>query len=251
MYVLAAVLQVLYPEEVVSLFTAASILGPAFVLAGFLSVAAEAGQPLRGVNVLLNMKGSWMSRELLAGLSFVLLAMSDSIWPHPLLRFFAGAAALTLVVSQGFILLRARGVPAWNLPILPLLFLTSGCLTGVGILLAITPALGLKGEIAKHLGMIALGLVSLNLGVWLCYLRGPEVINVLKTWPMVGGVVGLGHLFPLILILIGLGFPSFWPLFIISSGVAILIGGVLLKDGLLMQAGHLIGIGVPLSVGSR
>jgi hypothetical protein len=73
------------------------------------------------------------------------------------------------------------------------------------------------------------------------------VINVLKTWPMVGGIVGLGHLFPLILILTGLGFPSPWPFLISLSGVAILIGEVLLKDGLVMQAGHLIGIEVPLA----
>ena len=98
--------------------------------------------------------------------------------------------------------------------------------------------------------MIALGLASLNLGVWLYYLRRPEVTHSLKTWPMMGGIIGLGHLLPLILILTGFGFPSSLPFLITPSGVAILMGGVLLKDGLVRQ-GHFIGIGVPLLINPR
>jgi hypothetical protein len=104
---------------------------------------------------------------------------------------------------------------------------------------------------AKHLGMTALGLASLNLGVWLYYLREPEVTHALKTWPTVVGIIGLGHLLPLILILTGLGFSSSLPFLISLSGVAILMGEVLLKDGLVMQAGYLIGIEVPLPIINR
>lgn len=187
-----------------------------------------------------------MSRKLLAGLSFVAAAMADFLWPHTSLRSFAAVVALACVVSQGFILLRARGIPTWNLPVLPLLFLTSGSLTGVGVLLAITPALGVREEVAKHLGMVACGLATLNLGVWFYYLCQPEVAKVLKSWSMVGGVIGFGHVLPVLLILTGLGFPLSLLFMVTASGVAILLGEILLKDALVRQAGYIIEIRVPL-----
>lgn len=245
-YVLAASLQVLYPEEAPSLFAAASLLGPALVLAGFLAVAAEAGRPFRGINVLLNVKRSWMSRELLASLSFVAAALADFLWPHTSLRSFAAVAALACVVSQGFILLRARGIPAWNLSVLPLLFLTSGSLTGIGVLLALIPAFGVSEEAAKHLGMVACGLATLNLGVWFYYLCRPEVAKVLKSWSRVGGVIGFGHVLPVLLILTGRGFPLSLLFMVMASGVAILLGEILLKDALVRHVGYIIEIKVPL-----
>jgi formate-dependent nitrite reductase membrane component NrfD len=245
LYVLAVVLQVVSPEETASVFTPFSLLAPTLVLIGFLSVAAEAGRPFRGPNVLLNVKRSWMSRELLAGLSFVGVALADWLWPSPFLKGFAIMAALGCVLSQGFILLRARGVPAWNLPVLPILFLTSGFLTGIGILLILTPALGAREEITKQLGLIAVAFAAVNLSVWFYYLCQPEVAKVLNR-AMRGGVMGLGHILPVLLILAGVGFPGSLPVMVVISGVAIVVGEILLKDAVIRQAGYLVGIGVPL-----
>jgi phenylacetyl-CoA:acceptor oxidoreductase len=46
-------------------------------------------------------------------------------WTH-----CAALAALALLVSQGFLLLRARGIPAWNQWRVPVLFVVSGFLMG-------------------------------------------------------------------------------------------------------------------------
>src|SRR3990170_4564830 len=136
LYVVAAILRGLDPQPGAAVaFETAGLLGPALVVIGFLAVAAEEGRPLRGANVLLNLRLSWMSRELAAGLSFIVLAGTDRLYPNSPLEWPAVAAAVAFVVSQGFILREARGVPAWNLKVIPLLFLTSGCLAGAGVLL--------------------------------------------------------------------------------------------------------------------
>lgn len=245
LYVLTMSLQVISPEETAAVFAPLRLLAPVFVLIGFLSVAAEAGRPLRGANVLLNVKQSWMSRELLVGLAFVSVALADWLWPAPFLKSLAVIAALGCVLSQGFILLRARGVPAWNLPVLPILFLTSGFLSGVGILLVLTPALGVKEEITLHLGLIAIAAAAVNVSVWFYYLCQPAVAKVLHQ-TLSGGVMGIGHVLPVLLLLSGIGFPGALPVLLVVSGVAIVVGEILLKDAVVRQAGYLVGIEVPL-----
>jgi polysulfide reductase chain C len=186
-----------------------------------------------------------MSRELLVGLSFVGVALADWPWPSPFLEGLVLMAALGCVLSQGFIRLRARGVPAWNLPALPILFLTSGFLTGVGILLVFTPALGVQEEITQHLGLTAIAAAAVNVSVWFYYLCQPAVAKVLNQ-TVSGGVTGLGHVLPVLLILTGIGFPGSLPVLAVISGVAIVVGEILLKDAVVRQAGYLVGIGVPL-----
>ena len=48
----------------------------------------------------------------------------------------AGVAAVVFVISQAYIIYRARGVTAWNVPIIPFVFTTSSFVTGGGILLS-------------------------------------------------------------------------------------------------------------------
>jgi formate-dependent nitrite reductase membrane component NrfD len=249
LYVLAVGFPMVSPQETASLFAPFRLLAPALVLVGFLSVAAEAGQPFRGLNVLLNVKQSWMSRELLVGFSFVGAALDDWLWLSPFLKTFATLTALGYVMSQGFILLRARGVPAWNLPVLPILFLTSGVLTGAGILLICIPFLEAREEILRQLGLVAITAAAGNLGVWFFYLCRSAVAETLNQ-TMLGGVIGLGHVLPVLLILAGLGFPESLPVMVVLAGLALVVGEVLLKDAVVRQAGHLVGIRVPFRAAS-
>lgn len=139
----------------------AAWLAPALVLAGFAAVATEAGRPLRAMRVLTRVRTSWMSRELWLGGAFVLLAAADIAFPLRLHRIEGLVAAALLVVAQGFILRRARGVAAWDVPAMPLLFLLSGGVSGAGLYLVIEVGSGRRPAQAVLGGILALLLVSL------------------------------------------------------------------------------------------
>src|SRR5512137_352757 len=110
----------------------ASWLAPLLVLAGFAAVAGEAGRPLRGLRVLWKVRTSWMSRELWIGGVFVLLVAADIAFPLRLHRAQAFAAAVLLALAQGMILRCSRGIAAWDVPIMPWLFLLSAAVSGAG-----------------------------------------------------------------------------------------------------------------------
>lgn len=146
----------------------ASWLGPALVLAGFAAVAAEAGRPLRGALALRRLRTSWMSRELALGLLFAAAAGAGLLAPTPALRALAAVAALGLAVAQGFVLRRARGVAAWDVPIMPLVFLASALVGGAGLYLALETAAGRPAPPAVLVGSLAL--LGVGLATWLAYL---------------------------------------------------------------------------------
>jgi phenylacetyl-CoA:acceptor oxidoreductase 26-kDa subunit len=107
-------------------------LGLGLVALGLFAVWLELGRPLRAANVLLNLKGSWMSREALVAMllfalgAAVLLQMRWMALP-------AAIAALAFLYCQGRILRGAIAIPAWREPLtLPLLAIT-GLAEGVGL----------------------------------------------------------------------------------------------------------------------
>jgi DMSO reductase anchor subunit len=233
------------------------VLAPALVLAGLLLVALEAGRPLRGLRVLTNLRRSWMSRELLAGLLFVLLALNHTVWPSDFLTVVATAAALMLLVSQGLILYCARGIPAWNQRWLPVLFLSSGLLTGAALLLGLV-LLTRSGTAGRPLlGGTALGLTLVDLVSWRTYLRQPPTTTALeqswrcltRPWPL-GSVVWGGHVLPLVLLSAGL-YPSSASFFLLLAAcVALLLGGLCLKAHVVTRAGYRIELPIPWLAGS-
>ncbi len=129
-------------------------LGPLLVVAGFLAVAAEAGRPFRGPRVLRMATSSWMSRELWAGGAFVGLALLDRLRPWVGWRVSAAAAALVFVLAQGWILARCRGVAAWNVPLMPAIFLASALVSGAGVLGLAAPL------VSREAGRLAAGMAG-------------------------------------------------------------------------------------------
>lgn len=213
--------------------------GPALAGLGLAALTAEAGHPLRGHNLLRHLRRSWMSREALFGGLFMAAAALNWLAPNPGLHGLAVAAAAALLISQGLIVCRARGVPAWNVPIMPVLFLTCGLATGAGLALALSGA----GLLARGTDLVWAGLTaaSLNLVVWLLYVYRPEadfqqVTGALRTPRSHALIVVMGHLFPVALLagLPGAAAPV-WTL----AGVCLLLGGVLQKTGIILAAGYL------------
>ena len=82
---------------------------------GLMCVWLEIGRPLRALNVFINPRTSWMSREAWvsvalfpAGLA-ALLGLSGAIW-------LTAALALAFLYCQSRMLPAARGIPAWRSP---------------------------------------------------------------------------------------------------------------------------------------
>jgi len=237
----------------------ASLLGPVLVIAGFLCVGAKAGRPMRGLRVLRMVRSSWMSRELWAGGAFIGFTVAAFFLPWIGFRILAWVAALILIIAQGFILSRARGVAAWNVPLMPVVFVTSSALSGAGILGIAGTAIGDEGSM--RLAGATAGLILLSAGSWVTYLGWPgnavfgSATAPLRQGSAVLGVLGLGHLLPLFLLAAGFAFAGFAAGSLALSGLAILIGSLHAKAALMLRAGQLRPITLPtLSVrlsGSR
>jgi phenylacetyl-CoA:acceptor oxidoreductase 26-kDa subunit len=99
---------------------------------GLLCVWLEIGRPLRALNVFLNPRTSWMSREamvsgLLFGLGLGLVIGIDALAAP------AVVAALAFMYCQARIVQAARGIPAWREPLTVPLLITTGLAEGAGL----------------------------------------------------------------------------------------------------------------------
>lgn len=220
-----------------------SWLAPLLVLAGFVAVAGEAGRPLRGPRVLLKIRTSWMSRELWIGGAFVLLVAADIAFPFRLLRMQALAAAALLALAQGFILRRSRGVAAWDVPIMPWLFLLSAAVSGSGayMLLEVLSGRGVA------LPVLTAAILLLLLALWAThsYVATPAGHAFREaTAPLRDGfagrlAAGLGGTLPLVALAVALAAPSIAAPAAALAGLAMLAGQAYVKTELIVTAGLL------------
>lgn len=226
------------------------LLAPILVGLGFLALTIEAGRPSRAPYLLRHVLDSWISREALAGAIFVPAAMLDWLLPLPALRVLAVVAALGLIISQGFILYRARAVAAWNVPIMPLVFLSSGFASGGGLVLLVA---GLeKVPMIRALPIMGLICMVLNLVVWLLYLRWSRTApyqfatKALRHPTTVIFTVGLGHAVPLLLLILLMQYAdpgaNLHHMLAALSGLTMISGVVVQKTGIILSAGYTRGI---------
>jgi DMSO reductase anchor subunit len=235
--------------------TVASWAAPALVLAGFAAVAGEAGRPLRGPRVLTRLRTSWMSRELLAGLAFVLLVAADLAFPLRLHRAQAALAAVLLALAQGFIVRRARGVTAWDVPIMPLLFLLSALLSGAGAYLVIEGVAG-RPAILAAVGAV-LGLIVVAFVAWGRYLEWTSedayrrAVAPLQESRSALVIDGAGYGLPLMLGLAALAAPAVAGPLLALAGALLIAGQVYAKARLILAAGQLRPITLTIALSKR
>lgn len=109
-------------------------IGLALVGLGLLCVWLEIGRPLRALNVFINPRTSWMSREAFVGLVLfpaglaAMLGVSGWNW-------ITAALALVFLYCQSRMLPAARGIPAWRSAWFSPLFLLTAACEGCGIFL--------------------------------------------------------------------------------------------------------------------
>jgi hypothetical protein len=193
-----------------------------------------------------------MSQEALAGVIFVFAVMLNWLFPHMALSILAVLSAMALLISQGAMVYHARSVTAWNLPTIPLLFITSGFATGAGLLLIFLGVLT-----SEHYAvLIAFVCALLNLLVWLLYLYWTRESAFRKATESLRGleskilILGFGHLMPLIVLLSVLVAPGVDPgtkfadIAISAMGLALIIGSAGQKAAIILWAGNQREIGL-------
>lgn len=234
----------------------AAWLGPALVLAGFAAVATEAGRPFRGPRVLARIRTSWMSRELLLGGAFVALAGAELVAPAAGLRALAALAAAGLVIAQGLILRHARGIAAWDVSVMPIVFFASAIVSGMGLFVLVEVAGGrTPGGAVLGGGLAVLALAAV---VWLAFVTwSDEPAFARAVAPLCQGataveLVGIGYVAPFALAALGLAFPGWTDATAALAGAAMIAGQMRAKTALILTAGQLRPITLSnLTVSSR
>jgi DMSO reductase anchor subunit len=219
--------------------TVASWAAPALVLAGFATVARD---PRRGLRVLTRVRTSWMSRELALGGTFVLLVGLDLALRLWWCRALALVAALLLAAGQGFVLRRARGVPAWDVPLMPLVFLLSALLSGGGAWLAVETLDG-RPIGPWRLGAL-LALVVVGFAAWTRYLNwSSDRVFVRAVAPLqerraAAAIEQFGYAVPLVLGLVAIAVPGAAVLLLALAGLSLIAGQINAKARLILLVGQ-------------
>lgn len=213
------------------------LLGPLLVLVGLVSLTIEAGHPSKSIYLLTNLRHSWMSREALAGVIFILAAALDWLMPGPMLRGIAGLAALAFILAQGMIVWRAQGVLTWNTLVVPWFFLTCALVTGSGVMLVVNRIFSIDSWVP--LPLVAVIIALSNVLVWLVYLNTPgegfqREIKPLHRMSHIAPTLGIGHALPIALLLLTMAMPL--PFVIPVAGVALIFGGVIRKCVFALEA---------------
>ena len=235
--------------------TVASWVAPALVLAGFVAVAGEAGRPRRGPRVLARLRTSWMSRELLIGLVFVLLVAADLIFPLRLHRAQAAVAAVLLALAQGFIVRGARGITAWDVPLMPPLFLLSALVSGTGGYLLVEVAGGRPPvPAAVGAGLVLIAVAFLAWGRYLAW--RPEdayrwAVAPLREGRAAVAIDGAGYGAPFLLGLLALAVPAAAGPLLALAGLLLVSGQAYAKARLILAAGGLRPITLALALPRR
>lgn len=221
----------------------ASWLAPLLVLAGFAAVAGEAGRPLRGPRVLWKVRTSWMSRELWIGGVFVLLVAADIAFPLRLHRAQALAAAVLLALAQGMILRRSRGIAAWDVPIMPWLFLFSAAVSGAGAYMLLEVLAG--RAVAPAVIEASLVLLVAAFGLGRAYVFTPAghafrdaTASLRDGWAGRVGV-GVGTVIPLGALAVALASPAAAAPAVALAGLAMVAGQAHFKAEIIVRAGLL------------
>jgi phenylacetyl-CoA:acceptor oxidoreductase subunit 2 len=223
------------------------LVGPVLVALGFLALAIEAGRPLRGIHLFRHLRRSWISRETLFAGLFISAAVIDRMFPDSLFRIVAAAAGLGLMVSQGFILFQAKAITAWNVPLMPLFFTSSGFTSGGAVSLLIGALT--KSALSSSTIVLVMIALSTTLVIWLLYLyrsRGiafREATEELRRPFALIVTLGFGHMLPLVLLFLAAAradSETNGP-FLIETAIslAILIGVIWQKGAIVLSVSHM------------
>ena len=218
-------------------------LSPLIMVVGLSILAIEAGRPFRARFLYKHLQRSWMSREAVAAGLFVLFSLSGVAFSLDSLKIVALICALFFMISQGFILYRSVGIGAWNTKVVPFIFAATGFASGFGL---ITFFIQDISNVALTLGT-GLLLGTLSLILWLTYIFLPKedfepTAKALRRPKNLILSVGVGHILPLFLFVLGLVLPesnsSLMLMLTYLAAVLLIIGMAMVKWQMIITGGY-------------
>ena len=234
------------------------LIGIILVIIGALFLLADLSRPLSAWLVILRPRTAWISRGALGITSFFVLSLLYiiALWTHPekgtsfnvpwttgpfwmmALGIIAGAAALFVASYPGFLLGSMRPVPFWNTPFLPVLFLISGLLCGLGEIYLVPPLSAGQEVGTSVLKNLSIGLIILGFFLFLSLFlldyseTAQESVRLIKKRPLrlpyLVGVIAIGVIVPLILLILAFGGTISTSL-LTFAGISLLLGMLLLR----------------------
>lgn len=224
------------------------------VFAGIAALALESGRPFRARYLLAHWKSSWMSRESAAGVIFIIAAIIDIMAPSSIAATMAAGAACAFLLSQGMIVFRCTAVPVWRDPTIPVLFVSSGIMSGYGLILFSRYGLILPQiSVTPSIDLVAVLSLSINFLAWCALVRRRRdtavqaVVQKLLRPAKIAVVMGVGQVLPAILV--GLARP--WSsgatdgvrlIMLVVAAIAMLVGNCSQKLWLVRHIQHVCGM---------
>ncbi len=208
------------------------------------------GKPSRFWRLLFHPQTSWLSRGLFFVFTFGGFAFLQMIIQYfvpeqttviMVFKVLAGIFALCVATYTGFVLNNVKGVPFWELPILPLLFVACGILGGFGVMVAISQfaaAGSVNLEAAEMGSRIMLIINVLLIFTYLVVAASKEVTGKRSVLYQLTG--GISPIFWICVVLLGIIIPASIAIYSIFGGEAVsavliigtvceIIGGMMLR----------------------
>jgi len=211
---------------------------------GLFAVWLEIGRPWRAINVYLNAKTSWMTREAMTA-PLLFASGAAAVWFNSPAAFgIAGLLGLAYLYCQGRMLHANKGIPAWRHASCVTLIIATGLAEGAGLLCV--GALYWPG--LAPFGILLAVLLAVRLLAWRNYLaslRSTGVpVGTSKALDAIDGrLVWLGHALPAVL-----GVMAAWfglPALAALAGVLAAAAGGWLKYTLVCRAAFTQGFALP------
>ncbi|MBI3372681.1 MAG: dimethyl sulfoxide reductase anchor subunit [Betaproteobacteria bacterium] len=218
---------------------------------GLFCVFLKIGRKLRFWRAASRPQTSWMTREIYVVAAFYPVVLADLVSPGEWLSLAGGVLAFAFLVCQAKILHRARGIPAWRVPLVPWMIVASGLLEGTCLLAIVLLWLQSVDRIAPLLALTGLALAALNAALWFAYRITAAKQGVV---PLARSVISgispalhvLGHglpAFSFYLVLENSGMALAWML---TGAVAAIACGVYWKFMIVVRGGYQQGYAMPM-----
>ena len=227
--------------------TVLMIAGLALVALGLTLVWLEIGRPLRALNVFVQLRRSWMSREALSAVVLFALGLGVLVglrwggWPIAL-------AALAFLYCQARILGAALAIPAWREPLTVPLMVLTGLAEGAGLFWLLAAWQHPPLVLAAPLGALVV-LRWVLWSAWRARLRRHAPAAALQAIAAnAPAIQWIGGVLPLALVglgVTGIAGAAGSAALIAAAGAAAAAGGALFKHCLITRAAFHHGISLP------
>lgn len=240
--VMAAVMALVGLGNAAALPTVYGVAGVLMAI-GLFFVFLKIGRKLRFWRAVSRPHSSWMSRELYVVAVFYPAVLASLLTRHWLAYAITGIAALTFLLCQAMILYKARGIPAWRVPLIPVMITATGLLEGFGLLLAFGASVVSVATGGVALSLIGLALIVVNAWLWYAYRAGANRAGV---GPLARGVLaeatpvvhGVAHVVPAVFFGLALLIPEIRAGLLAAGGLTAVLGGAIWKFTVIVKAGY-------------